>query len=136
MFLQLAFWGWPSPGSFISLVYLSPGSQVRAELTLPPAHPAAPWANLFEIFSYSMALASNCISCFPPSIGTPSSLPGTESNLSKPARTKAGGGRLIASPFCAQAETKAAVVADSSRARIPKKPRGPVAPSGSPSTES
>lgn len=102
----------------------------------PQPTPGALCANLFEIFSSSMALASNCVSCFPPSIGTPSSLPDTDSNLNKPARTKAGGGRLIPSPFCAQAETKAVVVADSSRARIPKNPRSPVAPSGSPSTES
>lgn len=38
--LEQAFWWLLSPGSFLELLYRSPGSQVRAELThFPPGSP-------------------------------------------------------------------------------------------------
>lgn len=91
--------------------------------------------NLTKIFSCSVALASNRLSCFPPSIRTPNSLPGIENNLNKPVHPELGAGRLTLPLLLCPCQDKG-LVTDSRRAGIPKNPRGPVVPSGSRSKES
>lgn len=132
--------GGTAPGASPSIWWLrSPGSPA------PPHHCATERSyssfqkvlgvNLTKIFSCSVALASNRLSCFPPSIRTPNSLPGIENNLNKPVHPELGAGRLTLPLLLCPCQDKG-LVTDSRRAGIPKNPRGPVVPSGSRSKES
>lgn len=86
----------PSPGACL-LVAATPGSSprlcadhlgARSELSWYLSLLGAPHANLIEAFSHSMALASNYLSCFLPSVRALSALPGRDSNLNERAHTE------------------------------------------------
>lgn len=86
----------PSPGACL-LVAAAPGSSprlcadhlgARSELSWYLSLLGAPHANLIEAFSHSMALASNYLSCFLPSVRALSALPGRDSNLNERAHTE------------------------------------------------